>query len=232
MTSGYVDYEQLPEFTAANYAEPFRLWTPLELLSYAVDKPLWYTPGSNWNYAHTNYVILGLALEKITGQDLNTALQEKVLGPLGLHDTTDPAGTAVIAEPALHAFSSERRQSLAVPASTPFYEESTYWNPSWTFAQGVIQTTTLHDLSVTAATINSGQLLSPESYAKFTSTDLRGKTSPVPGCGPGCFEQSVGYTYGLGVVITGNWLLQDPLFSGESAVEAYLPSQKVASPWR
>jgi hypothetical protein len=40
--------------------------------------------------------------------------------------------------------------------------------------------------------------------------------------------QSVGYTYGLGVVITGNWLLQDPLFSGESAVEAYLPSQKVA----
>lgn len=36
------------------------------------------------------------------------------------------------------------------------------------------------------------------------------------------------HTYGLGVVITGNWLLQDPLFSGESAVEAYLPSQKVS----
>ena len=116
-------------------------------------------------------MILGLALEKITGQNLNTALREKVLGPLGLHDTTDPAGTAAI---------------------------------------------------------NSGQLLSPESYAQFASTDLRGKTTPVPGCGPGCFEQSVGYTYGLGVVITGNWLLQDPLFSGESAVEAYLPSQKVA----
>jgi len=96
MTCGYVDYEQLPEFTAANYAEPFKLWTPKELLSYAVGKPLWYTPGTNLNYAHTNYVILGLALEKITGQDLNTALREKVLGPLGLHDTTDPAGTAAI----------------------------------------------------------------------------------------------------------------------------------------
>jgi CubicO group peptidase (beta-lactamase class C family) len=77
MTSGYVDYEQLPEFTAANYAEPFKMWTPNELLSYAVDKPLWYEPGTNWNYAHTNYVILGLALEKITGQDLNTTLQER-----------------------------------------------------------------------------------------------------------------------------------------------------------
>ena len=66
-----------------------------------------YAPGTNWNYAHTNYVILGMALARITGQDLNTALQEKVLTPLGLHDTTDPAGTAIIAGPALHAFSSE-----------------------------------------------------------------------------------------------------------------------------
>ena len=227
MTSGYVDYEQLPEFTAANYAQPFRMWSPDELLSYAVDKPLWYQPGTNWNYAHTNYVILGLALEKITGQDLNTALQQKVLEPLGLNDTTDPGGTAIIPEPVLHAFSSERRQFLSVPASTPLYEEATFWNPSWTFAQGAVQTTTLHDLSVTAEAINSGRLLSAQSYAAMVSTDLRGKTSSVPGCGAGCFEQSVGYTYGLGVVISGNWLLQDPLFSGESAVEAYLPSQKI-----
>ena len=227
MTSGYVDYEQLPEFTAANYAEPFKMWTPNELLSYAVDKPLWYEPGTNWNYAHTNYVILGLALEKITGQDLNTALQEKVLRPLGLTDTTDPGGTAIIPEPVLHAFSSERRQFLSVPATTPLYEEATFWNPSWTFAQGAVQTTTLHDLSVTAEAINSGRLLSAESHAAMVSTDLRGKTSSIPGCGAGCFEQIVGYTYGLGVVISGNWLLQDPLFSGESAVEAYLPSQKI-----
>lgn len=228
MTSGYVDFEQLPEFTAANYAAPYKLWTPEELLAYAVGKPLWYTPGTNWNYAHTNYVILGLALEKITGQDLATALREKVLRPLGLDNTGDPGGTAAIPEPALHAFSSERRQFLAVPASTPFYEESTFWNPSWTFARGAVQTTNLNDLSVTAEAIGSGKLLSRGSYAQMVSPDLRGKTSAVPGCGAGCFEQSVGYTYGLGVVISGNWLLQDPLFSGESAVEAYLPSQKVA----
>ncbi len=41
------------------------------------------------------------------------------------------------------------------------------------------------------------------------------------------FRASVGYTYGLGVVIIGNWLLQDPLFSEESAVEAYLPAQQI-----
>ncbi len=227
MTSGYVDYEQTPELTAANYADPYKQWTPDELLAFAVDQPLYYPPGTNWNYAHTNYVILGQALEKITGLPLDQALQAKVLDPLGLTGTSGNAGTPAIPEPVLHAFSSERRQTLAVPAGTPFYEESTFWNPSWTLAQGAIQTTTLDDLITTARGIGSGRLLSPESYARFTSTDLRGKTSAVPGC-PACFEQSIGYTYGLGVVITGNWLEQDPLFSGESAVEAYLPGSDVA----
>ncbi|GAA3102348.1 serine hydrolase domain-containing protein [Pseudonocardia yunnanensis] len=226
MTSGYVDFVQEPAFIAATYAQPFKQWTPEEQLAFAVSKPLMYEPGTNSNYAHTNYVILGLALEKITGQDLTTALREKTLAPLGLDNTTDP-GTAAITEPVLHAFSSERRQALQIPAGVPFYEESTYWNPSWTLARGAIQTTNLHDLSVTAAAINSGQLLSPESYAKMVSTELRGRTTAIAGCAA-CFDQNIAYTYGLGVVISGNWLLQDPLFSGESAVEAYLPSQKIA----
>lgn len=227
MTSGYVDFEQTPQLTAANYADPFKQWTPDELLAFAVDQPLYYTPGTNWNYAHTNYVILGQALEKITGQPLDVALRERVLDPLGLDNTSGNDGTPAIPDPALHAFSAERRQALQVPPTIPFYEESTFWNPSWTLAQGAIQTSNIDDLIATARGIGSGKLLTPESYAMFTTTDLRGKTSAVPGC-PACFEQSIGYTYGLGVVITGDWLLQDPLFSGESAVEAYLPSQDVA----
>jgi CubicO group peptidase (beta-lactamase class C family) len=227
MTSGYVDFEQTPELTAANYAEPFKQWTPDELLAFAVDQPLYYPPGTNWNYAHTNYVILGQVLEKITGQPLDQALRERVLDPLGLANTSGNDGTPAIPAPVLHAFSSERRQALKIPSDVPFYEESTFWNPSWTLAQGAIQTTNLDDLIATARGIGSGKLLTPESYAAFTTTDLRGKTSAVPGC-PACFEQSIGYTYGLGVVITGDWLEQDPLFSGESAVEAYLPSQDVA----
>jgi len=56
-------------------------------------------------------------------------MQDKALGPLGLTNTTDP-GSAAITEPALHAFSSERRQALGIPPGTSFYEESSYWDPS------------------------------------------------------------------------------------------------------
>jgi CubicO group peptidase (beta-lactamase class C family) len=71
-----------------------------------------------------------LVLERLTGKKMSDLMQEKVLGPLRLTNTTDPGpGTPDIPEPAPHAFTSERRSQLGIPAGTPFYEESTYWNP-------------------------------------------------------------------------------------------------------
>jgi CubicO group peptidase (beta-lactamase class C family) len=227
MTSGYVDY--VIGNTAMNealYANPFRRWTTHEMLQYAIEQPLLYEPGTNWNYAHTNYVLLGLALEKATGEEMSQLLSDKVLRPLGLTNTVNSL-TPEIPTPALHAFSSERREFLKVPPGTPFYEESTYWDPSWTITHGAIQTTNIYDMEATARGIGSGKLLTADSYKKLVSTDLRGKTHKQPGCTT-CGEMNDIYTYGLGMVISGNWLLQNPLMSGYAAVEAYLPSQKIA----
>lgn len=227
MTSGYHDYVLGNDaFSAAVYADPFRAWTTDELLDFAVRAPLLYEPGTNWNYAHTNYVLLGLALEKATGRPMADLLDDKVLHPLGLHDTHATL-TAAIPPPVLHAFSAERRQVLQIPDSTAFYEESTYWNPSWTITHGAIQTTTIADLEATAVGVGSGRLLTPDSYRRMVSTELRGRTRAQPGC-PTCAPMTDRYTYGLGVVIVGDWLLQNPMFSGYAAVEAYLPSRKLA----
>ncbi len=229
MTSGYVDFVLgNDEVSAELYTDPYRQWTPEELIAKVSSDPLYYTPGTNWNYAHTNYLILGLALEKATGKKMPDLLQEEVLGPLGLKNTSGNNGTPAIPEPALHAFTSERRQQLGIPAGTRFYEESTYWNPSWTITQGAIQTTNIFDLNETAIAIGTGKLLSPESYQKMVSTELRGKTTALPACPSTCFVQNEGYTYGIGLVITGNWYMQNPLFSGEAGAFGYLPSQKAA----
>ncbi|WP_163896179.1 serine hydrolase domain-containing protein [Mycolicibacterium hippocampi] len=227
MTSGYVDY--VIGNTAMNdalFADPFRAWSTDDLLEYAITEPLLYEPGTNWNYSHTNYLLLGMAIEKATGRQISDLLSEKVLRPLGLTSTTASL-TAPIPSPVLHAFTSERRQALGIPPSTAFYEESTFWNPSWTITHGAVQTTDIHDLEATAAGIGSGQLLRPESYEQMVSTELRGRTRTQPGCTT-CMEMTEGYTYGLGVVISGNWLLQNPMFAGYAAVAAYLPSQRIA----
>ena len=226
MTSGYADYViGNTEFEKALYEDPFRQWEPDQILGFATSKPLLYEPGTNWNYAHTNYVLLGKALEKATGEDMPKLLNERVLRPLGLSNTAN-SFTPEIPAPVLHAFTSERREALKIPSGTPFHEESTYWNPSWTITHGAIQTTNIYDMEASASGLGSGKLLSKDSYEKFTSTDLRGKTRAVPGCTT-CMAMNEGYTYGMGIVISGDWLLQNPLFAGEAGVMAYLPAKKI-----
>ncbi len=132
-TSGYPDYETNPTFIAQQYADPLRSWTVDQRLALAFATPVLYTPGTNWSYAHTNTMILGVILAKIGGKPLATLLSQKVLNPLGLTSTV-ASETAEAPSPALRGFSSERRVALGIPSTTPFYEETTSWTSSWAYA--------------------------------------------------------------------------------------------------
>jgi CubicO group peptidase (beta-lactamase class C family) len=226
MTAGYPDYVQNTELQFAVYDDPFRQFTNAELIEFGLATPRRFAPGTNWDYSHTNYVILGEALERISGQPLSDLMQERILDPLGLINTHG-AATAEIPEPVLHAFSAERRQALGIPAGTRFYEESTFWNPSWTLPAGAVQTTDIADMSASAAAIGEGTLLSPESHTAQIDPGLLGFGSPLEGC-PACHTLDERYTYGLGVVLSGRWILQNPLLGGYGSVAAYLPGKKIA----
>src|SRR6266550_8934494 len=63
-TSGYHDYEADPKWLAAFIADPFHIWTYEERLKYAFSRPIQFAPGTNWSYAHTNFMILGEILSK------------------------------------------------------------------------------------------------------------------------------------------------------------------------
>ena len=56
---------------------------------------------------------------------------------------------------------------------------------------------------------------------------LLGFGAPLAGCA-NCHTLDEAYNYGLGVVLSGAWILQNPLFGGYGAVEAYLPARKIA----
>jgi CubicO group peptidase (beta-lactamase class C family) len=226
MTAGYPDYVPNAAFQAAFYADPFRQWTPNELIAIGLSTPRSFAPGANWSYSHVNYLILGQALERITGQPLDVALREQVLAPLGLRDTASWS-TPEIPAPVLHAFSSERRAVLGIAPEVRFYEESTFWNPSWTLAAGAVQTTTIADMAATAAAIGEGTLLSPEAHAAQVAPDLVGFGAPLAGC-QACRTLTEAYAFGLGVILSGPWILQNPLFGGYGAAAAYLPGRKIA----
>ncbi len=85
MTSGYPDYLRNPEMVKALYEDPFRQWTAQERIDYGLSTPRLFEPGTNWDYSHNGYVIMGLALEKITGKPMAVLMQERIFAPLGLH---------------------------------------------------------------------------------------------------------------------------------------------------
>jgi CubicO group peptidase (beta-lactamase class C family) len=226
-TTGYPDYEENADWTAAYNANPFHQFTFDERIAYAFSTPVEFAPGDNWSYSHTNFMILGEILSEIGGAPLDQLLATKVLEPLGLGHTV-ASDTAVMPEPTLHAFSSERRVALGIPAGTAFTEESTYWNPAWGTPPGAAESTTVADLVTTAVAIGTGKLLSDTSFHAMTDPNLLGFGSRQPSCGMSCFTQIDAYNYGLGVVRSGSWIIQNPQLSGYSAVSAYQPGERIA----
>jgi CubicO group peptidase (beta-lactamase class C family) len=225
MTSGYPDYVTDPAFLAAFNADPFRPITVAERLAYAFSRPISFAPGTNWGYAHTNYMILGQILSDVGKKPLATLLRNKVLRPLGLTHTVAFAN-AQIPSPVLHAYDSERRPALGIPPTTPFYEESTYFDPVWGTPTGANETTNIYDMTKTAVGVGTGKLLSKSSYQAMTGPNLLGFGTKQANCS--CFPQVNIYNYGIGIVRSGSWLLQNPLYGGYAATEAYSPSQKIA----
>src|SRR5437667_7175247 len=226
-TSGYPDFETDPKWLAAWTADPFHIWTFDERIKYAFACPVQFDPGTNWSYAHTNFMILGEILAKIGNKPLDTLLRDKVLIPMGLKNTVASV-TSEIPSPVLHGFDSERRTALKIPANVAFYEESTFWNAQWGTPMGANQTTTIDDMTTTAVKVGTGALLSKSSYEAMTAPNLLGLGKKQDNCAPSCFTQVNGYNYGIGIVRSGSWLLQNPLLDGYSATEAYLPSRKIA----
>jgi CubicO group peptidase (beta-lactamase class C family) len=226
MTSGYADYVYQPEVARAVSLDPFRHWSSEELTLIGVRKPLMFSPGTNWGYSHTNYVILGRVLEKITGLPLATAMQRYISNPMKLAQTRS-FDTPEIPEPVLHTYSSERRADLKIPPEMPFYEESTFWNPSWTTANGAVQITDIADMTRSMQLVGSGELLSKGSVAAQIGPNLVGFGHSDPKC-PVCRRNTREFNYGLGVVNLGPWIAQIKNFAGCGATVGYLPSHKLA----
>jgi CubicO group peptidase (beta-lactamase class C family) len=225
MTAGYHDYEEDQALTDALYRDPFAEVTTQEQMRLALSKRMQFTPGTNFSYSHSDYVILGLALAKITHEPLAVALSDQVLRPLGLTNTT-ASDTAAIPEPVLHAYTSERRQVLGIKPAVPFLEDSTYWNPAWTLAHGAIETTDIVDMTRTAIGIGTGRLLTRHSYLEQIDPRI-GFGRPEHGC-ERCMTLTRTVGYGLGVFRSGGWIFYNPLFGGFGAIEAYLPSQRIS----
>ena len=205
MRSGLFNYTEDDDFYKALTSDPQRSFTPQELLAYAFRHPVLFPPGQKFFYCNTNLILLGLVVEKESGQRLGAYIQQHILGPAGMKDTLFPAGAEF---PAPHA------QGYTDQTADGKVADAAGWTPSWGWAAGAM-ISTQEDLRVWARTVATGQLpdgrrmISPDTQKQRLITPA----TTIPGAG-----------YGLGIFDVQGWLGHNGSLPGYEALTVYLPS--------
>jgi len=158
--------------------------TNADLVKKLASVPLMFQPGSTWEYSRSTDV-LGHVIERVSGQDLDRFLEERILKPLGMRDTAfyvDPAKHARIAEPF---------------AKEPLINIRT--KPKYLSGGGGMVSTAADYLRFAQMLLNGGELdgvriLSRKTVDYMTSDHLGGVRGPAYLPGPG-------YGFGLGVKV-------------------------------
>ncbi|MEU6279939.1 serine hydrolase domain-containing protein [Streptomyces sp. NPDC047028] len=163
-TSGLPDYAQDTSFSL-NYAlntQPDRAWPPQSLvdIGLAQHKPTG-APGEKWAYSNTNYVLAGMVIKAVTGNDAATEIQRRVIEPLGLHDTTFPT-----TDPALHGNYLHGYEYPVV--SIGIRDVSTSDVQAFGPAGAIVST--LDDLATFSRALLTGRLLPPAQEAELKTT--------------------------------------------------------------
>lgn len=201
MRSGLFSYSADPGFVQALLSDPTRPFTPQQLLAYAFRHPNVFAPGTQFQYSNTNYILLGLLVEKLSGMPLGDYFRRHVIEPSHLDHTVFPVG-AEFPLPHAHGYTNQTLSGAVA--------DTTHWNPSWGWAAGAM-ISNLSDLHRWAKVVATGTLLSPATQAQ------RERFITVPG-----FD---GAGYGLGLFMTHGWIGHNGSLPGYESVTMYLPQQ-------
>lgn len=83
-SSGIYNYIQNLRFQTASLNDLIKTWYPDDLLQYAFNRNAYFSPDEDVTYSNTNYILLGLLIEKIEGKPLFQVFEEKIFEPLGM----------------------------------------------------------------------------------------------------------------------------------------------------
>lgn len=227
MRSGLYSFTSDAAFNATLDDDPRHVYTPDELLAIARPQPPLFPPGEMFNYSNTNYVLLGVIIEQLTGKPIPEVFEQRIFEPLGLDDTSYPADDDPdIPRPHAQGYqfgtNVETIDSYALPPNelpaaldgslAPV--ESTILNHSAFFTAGAV-ISTLPDMADYVEAMVGGKLLDERTQ------EIRiGSVQPMAAGSPG------GYGYGL-IEFRPELFGHDGQTPGFSSVIAYDPERDI-----
>jgi D-alanyl-D-alanine carboxypeptidase len=150
-TSGVQDYTSAPGFlTPQNLAKTYQ---PQQLVDIALSVG---PPVHGWLYSNTNYVLLGMIIQKVTGQSPATEISRRILVPLGLRDTSFPLTSTQIPAPYAHGYFGS-------------VDVTNLINPSAAWTSGAM-ISTVGDVATFYRALLTGRLLPPAEQRELLTT--------------------------------------------------------------
>ena len=163
--------------------------------------PADFPPGEKVQYSDTNYVLLGLILEHVTGESTAQVITTRILQPLGMTETSYP-DTPQMPEPYARGY--------AADPGSPNLRDLTRSNPIVANAAGAM-VSTLGDLRIWGKALADGTLLSPATQAERLKAGL---ISEQPGFtlsyGLGIMDLNGFYGHTGAIFGYSTWLLHSP----------------------
>jgi D-alanyl-D-alanine carboxypeptidase len=77
----------------------FHQFSRQDLLNLALASQPDFAPGAGWNYSNTNYILLGMIIEKVTHDSWGNEVTRRIIGPLGLRHTYAPGNSTALPQP-------------------------------------------------------------------------------------------------------------------------------------
>ncbi|WP_031485197.1 serine hydrolase domain-containing protein [Maridesulfovibrio frigidus] len=150
MRSGLTNFSFDEGFLKKFRAQPWYVWSPPELIAFcstsgrdddlenisATDAGCYIEhdprPGAHFEYNNSNYVVLGMIVEKLTNDKIENQIYHRILKPLGLNNTSFPSTSSKLAKPYAKGYDYD-------PSTGTISNLSQRINPSWAWgsANGV-----------------------------------------------------------------------------------------------
>ncbi|AXG77727.1 serine hydrolase domain-containing protein [Streptomyces paludis] len=164
-TSGVPDYigDVVPDFSARGYLQNrSTTHTSAQRVAFAMTHPPAFAPGTRWEYSNTNYILLGMAIEAVTGRSWEQEVRARIIRPLRLTHTYSPGNDPALPRP--HA----RNHQQFEPAG-PMTDTTLAYLPFDGDADGALISTAA-DTNAFFAALLGGRLLAPAQLAEMRRT--------------------------------------------------------------
>jgi len=177
-TSGLPDFDETLFGTTDVFQYRYHYVTPRDVLDSALSKPAQFEPGTQWKYTNTNYIVLGMLIERVSQRPVGEQIDQRIVKKLGLSHTYFPA-------PGEEKIRGTHPQGYHLSAEGKL-EDITEMDPTWGWAAGAMVSTP-SELNTFFQAVFDGRLLTQASIQEMKK---------------GVDIGSGGRVYGLGLIGT------------------------------